>query len=376
MKKWWIAGAAVVLVTAVALTVVLTRGEGTAEAAPSTTKVARGDVNLTVSAAGTIQAQASRSLGFSSTGTVTEVNVKAGDNVTPGQELAKIDSTSAQDAVTNAQKAVDSAEDAVDNAQDELDAAKATPSTCPSTSAAQPRTSGSAQASASPKPQASTCSTGNQQQQRTSSNGGADALFSAQQKLNNAKLTLQQAQTKLDGTTIEAPIAGKILSVAAGVGASGGSAFIVLAGSDDVTVKAQFTEAEVAKLAVNQAAKITMSDQARSSFTGKVLTIDPAGTVSNRLVRYGAVIAFDTVPTTLLYGQTANVAVTTSSARNVLYVPSTAISGRSGDSGTVSVKIGSTIERRKITLGLRGDVNTEVKSGLNQGDAVLTSAAT
>ena len=380
-RAGWIAAAALIVLTAVVVTVVITRSGDTATAAPSTSKVTRGDVSLTVSAAGTVQAQASRTLGFSSTGTVTELDVKAGDAVTPGQVLAKIDATAAQAAVNSASQAVSSAQDAVDNANAELNATPSpcpstptthasTPSTHPSPSPSSPSTRVAPVASTNPR-----ASCGSQQQNR-SSNSGTDALLSAQQRLNNAELTLTPAQAKLDGAVITAPIAGKILSVGGSIGASGGSNFIVLAGASDVVVRAEFTEAEIAHLALKQPAKITLPDQTGTTYTGSVIQIDPAGTVSNRLVRYGALIAFDTVPANLLYGQSADVAVTTQSVTGVLHVPSTAISDRKDDAGTVFVQVDGHVEKRTVQLGLRGDVDTEVKSGLAEGDEVLTSAAT
>ncbi len=387
-RAGWIALAALIVVAAVAVTIVVTRGGDTATAAPSTSKVRRGDVSLTVSAAGTVQAQASRTLGFSETGTVTELDVKPGDDVTPGQVLAKIDDTSAQAAVDAAAEAVSSAQDAVDTANAELNA---TPSPCPSTpagsrtSAPATRTSSPATrpspstpavpaALAAPAPAATSKACGSQST-RTGS-GGTDALLSAQQRLNNAELTLLQAQTKRDGTVITAPIAGKVLSVAGSIGSSGGSNFLVLAGTSDVVVSAQFTEAEIANLAVKQVAKITLADQSGTPYPGSVIQIDPAGTISNRLVRYGALIAFDKVPSSLLYGQSADVAVTTKSVTGVLFVPSTAIGDRKGSTGTVWVQAGGHTEKRTVQLGLRGDVDTEVTSGLAEGDEVLTSAAT
>jgi len=383
-RAGWIAAAVLIVLAAVAVTVVITRGGDTATAAPSTSKVTRGDVSLTVSAAGTVQAQASRTLGFSSTGTVTELDVKAGDTVAPGQVLAKIDATAAQAAVNSASQAVSSAQDAVDNANAELNATPSPCPTAPTTHASAPTThpspspSRSATRAAPAVPAASTnprSSCGSQPPNR-SSNSGTDALLSAQQRLNNAELTLTQAQAKLDGTVITAPIAGKILSVAGSIGVSGGSNFIVLAGASDVVVRAEFTEAEIAHLALKQPAKITLPDQTGTSFTGSVIQIDPAGTISNRLVRYGALIAFDTVPTNLLYGQSANVAVTTQSVSDVLHIPSTAISDRKGASGTVFVQVNGHAEKRLVQLGLRGDVDTEVTSGLAEGDEVQTSAAT
>jgi multidrug efflux pump subunit AcrA (membrane-fusion protein) len=387
----WIVAAALIVLTAVVVTVVVTHGGEKATAAPSTSKVTRGDVSLTVSAAGTVQAQANRTLGFSMTGTVTELDVKPGDNVTPGQTLAKIDATAAQAAVDSASQAVTSAQDAVDNATAELNA---TPSPCPSTppsthsSAPSTRPSGSStrpspSPSAAPRtvtvvPAATTSprACGTQANRAGGSSGGTDALLSAQQRLNNAELTLRQAETKRDGTVITAPILGKILSVAGPIGSSAGSSFIVLAGTSDVVVRAQFTEAEIAHLALKQPAKITLPDQAGTAYTGTVIQIDPAGTVSNRLVRYGALISFDTIPSSLLYGQSADVAVTTQSVSDVLHVPSTAITDRKGGSGSVFVQVNGHLEKRAVQLGLRGDVDTEVKSGLAEGDEVLTSAAT
>ena len=84
-------------------------------------------------------------------------------------------------------------------------------------------------------------------------------------------------------------------------------------------VAAQFSEADVGRLAVGQIASITLPDGA-TSCAGKVSQIDPAGTVTNRLVRYGVVIAFDAVPADLLLGQSATVTVTTAGAEDVLYV--------------------------------------------------------
>jgi multidrug efflux pump subunit AcrA (membrane-fusion protein) len=418
-RVWWLAAGAVVVVVAVIVGFVAFGGNDKAKQGPvPTSKVARGTVATTVSAAGTVQSQASRTLGFTSSGALTEVDVKPGDVVLPGKVLAKIDPTSAQKAVDSAQDAVSSAADQVENAQNELNnAAKTSGSgttTCPVSLVRgnpNPSPSASPTPTHSPTPtpsatgtQGGNPGTGNTQgggktqggsgtqcgsssgssgsgsgggNSRTgSSGGGTDSLMTAQQRLNDAQLTLKQANAKLDGTVITAPIGGKILSVGGAVGSNAGSNFIVLAGSDDIVVKAQFTEAEIAHLAVKQPAKITLPDQTGTNYTGSVIQIDPAGTISSRLVRYAALISFDKVPTDVLYGQSANVAVTTSSVDNVLCVPSTAIANRKGDSGTVTVQIGGRTERRTVTLGLRGDVNTEVKNGLTEGETVLTTAVT
>jgi multidrug efflux pump subunit AcrA (membrane-fusion protein) len=383
MKVWWLAGGAAVLAAAAVTAVVLTGDDKPAPVKVSTVKVARGVVSTTVSASGTVQAQASRSLGFATNGTLTELNVKPGDVVQPGAVLAKVDSSSAQDAVDQASENVSNAEDSLGKAEDAHDAALATPTANPTTAA--PSTSASRGAGGGTTGGATTGggttgggTTGGGQTTGGTTNTAqnranqvqqtSDNLMSAQQRLNNAKLSLTQANAKLAGTVITAPVGGKILAVNGSVGSQAGSNVITLAGTGDVVVKAQFTEAEVAKLKVDQIANITLPDNATAKYDGKVMQIDPAGTVSNRLVRYAALVSFDKVPDTLLYGQSATVAVVTASVDNVLSVPSTAV-----HDGTVTVRVNGKDEQRTVEIGLRGDVSTEIKSGLAEGDEILTA---
>jgi multidrug efflux pump subunit AcrA (membrane-fusion protein) len=336
-------------------------------------------VSSTVSASGTVQALASRSLGFTTNGTLTELDVKAGDVVNAGAVLAKIDATAAQDAVDSASESVTSAQDALDKAETAHDAALALPTAAPTTAAASPTPSASRSGAAGGGNSTggnsgnSTGSTQNNSQNVAQNRANtiqstSDNLYNAQQRLNNARLNLTQANAKLAGTVITAPVGGKILSVSGTVGAQSGSNVITLAGTGDVVLKAQFTEAEVASLKVAQIAKITLPDSASTRYDGKVMQIDPAGTTSNRLVRYAALISFDQVPTTLLYGQSATVAVVTASVDGVLSVPSTAV-----HDGKVTVRVAGKNEERAVETGLRGDVNTEIKSGLAEGDEILTA---
>ena len=64
-----------------------------------TVEATSGTMSRTVSATGTIDAAATDDLSFTSAGTVTAVNVAAGDTVTTGQVLATIDSSEGQQVV-------------------------------------------------------------------------------------------------------------------------------------------------------------------------------------------------------------------------------------------------------------------------------------
>jgi HlyD family secretion protein len=434
-RRAWFISIGVVVLAAAALTTVLLTGQDKATpktAASTVSVVKRGTVAVTASAAGTIQAAATRGLSFSMTGTVTELDVKAGDTVTAGQVLAKIDNTDAQTAVDTAQTQVNSAQDALTKAESTASATPTTasggscqlagytssspsPSSTPTTSPTVSPTT-SPRASTSPKASStgrtgtggstgggstsrSTCGTstgggstgggstgggstgggstggGSTGGSRTGGGSTTDSVFSAQQQLNNAELALQQAQQKLAGTVITAPIAGKVLSVAGVVGSTespGSSGFIVLGGVSDTEVTASFTESDVAHLAVGQPTSITLPDRTGQPYTGKVSQVSPVGTTSGQLVRYAVLIAFDQVPADLLFGQSANVAVTTQSVSDVLYVSSSAVTGIQNGTGTVTVRSGGHDQQVAVHIGLRGDQYTEIQSGLTQGQSVVT----
>jgi HlyD family secretion protein len=358
------------------------------KAASATAKTAlatvrRGQVTVSEAAAGTVQATGTRGLSFAVSGTVTSIAVKAGDKVTSGQVLARIDDSDAQDAVSKAESDVATAEQSVTDAESTASAstgcvaAAAYQSPSPSYSpspAASASPSVTRPTAAAPSQAASTSNCGNTGNNSRAGNG-TDSLYSAQQQLNNAKLALTQAQADLDGTVITAPIDGRVLSVNGTVGTTespGSTAFVTVGATADTVVQAQFSEADVAGLAVGQRATISLASRT-DAFNGKVSQIDPAGTASSQLVRYTVLIAFEDPPDNLLYGQSANVVVTTGSAANVLYVSSSAVTTGTGDTATVTVRAGGRDQSRTVQIGLHSDQYTEIRSGLTEGEVVVVT---
>jgi HlyD family secretion protein len=359
------------LVTSVAATAVVVAGgvgawlalrdQPHASTAVHTAAVSRGDLTVTASAAGSIVAVNQRALSFGTSGTVSKLNVKAGDEVTAGDILARLNDSDAQNAVAAAQQALDAAKSNLALAQQQADEA--------------------AQAAAAPSPSAtgrpggaggSGGTAGGGSTHNTSS--GTDNLLRAQQSVNNAELTLEQDEAKLGGTTIVAPVAGRILSVSGAVGSSvsaGGSGFMLMAGAGDVAVQAEFSEADVAAIKIGEKARVTLANHPGKSYPATVTQIDPAGTASGQLVRFGVELTFTSVPAGLLLGQSANVAVTTASATDVLYVPAAAVTTGADGKPQVMVRVGSTEQARPVTVGLEADQGVQIMSGLDAGQTVV-----
>ncbi|MBW6435313.1 efflux RND transporter periplasmic adaptor subunit [Actinoplanes hulinensis] len=378
-------GVVVVVLALVAFGVVraLTAGAAREESkAAETVEVDRGEVTTEVATTGTLRPAQTRSLSFAVSGTVETVKVRAGTTVTAGQVLATVDDTDAAEAVDDAQDALDDARAALTKASStststgcDVAAAYTTASASPSASVS---ASPSATATTSPTPTRTKTTkpspTGTKSAAACSSRGGSsggDSILSAQQRVNAAEVNLEEAEEALDGATITAPIAGKIISVGGKVGSSAksGSTFVTLADVYDMQISADFPEADADRLAVAQKAVITLADRAGETFDATVVQVDPVGTSDGTLTRFGVVLSFDDAPDELLVGQSANVRVTTGSKDDVLRVPSTAVHDVSGEDGTV-LRDGTATQ---VKLGLRGDRYTEIVSGLTAGEPVARS---
>jgi HlyD family secretion protein len=94
-KKVWFIGAVVILLVGVGLTWYFTqnnKAKTTVKTGPAyyTAAVKTGSIKISAAGSGTLQASQVINLSFSASGTVGELNVKAGDLVTQGQVLAKL----------------------------------------------------------------------------------------------------------------------------------------------------------------------------------------------------------------------------------------------------------------------------------------------
>ncbi len=416
-RRWWVAGSVAVVVLLGTSAYAVTRADESPARQTATATVDRGEIAMAVATTGTLQPAQNRSLSFSVSGTVTEVTVRAGDDVQSGQVLAAIDDSDAQGRVESAEEALAKAEDALataDSAQGGStclsagttsaggvrlvardatptpDASTATPTPDVSTASPSPEAS-----TASPTPSASTstptatpsASAGATPRQSsspapaegdcTSRNGqsGSDPVLRAQQQVNNAQVSLAEAEAALAGTRITAPIAGKILTVTSTVGAqvSGGSTVITLGDVAGMEVSASFPEADAGRLVTGLPATITLADRPGEEFAATVTQVDPVGTASDQMVTFGVLISFAEVPADVLVGQSASVRVIVTSVPDGLRLPATAVHPVDESTGTVLLRTAGGDQTRQVTIGLRGDQHTEIVSGLAEGDVVIAT---
>jgi HlyD family secretion protein len=99
--------AAISLLLIIAITLVAVSCINGEDAGPPTVRVDRGPVALAVSASGSIAPAGRQSLGFADGGTVSDVLVRVGDRVSPGQMLARVDDTVARQTLAQRQATLD-----------------------------------------------------------------------------------------------------------------------------------------------------------------------------------------------------------------------------------------------------------------------------
>ncbi|MBB6378098.1 HlyD family secretion protein [Pseudonocardia eucalypti] len=155
----------------------------------------------------------------------------------------------------------------------------------------------------------------------------------------------------------------------------GGGAFIVLNDLNTFQVVVPFEESDAAKVSPGQ--KVDVSFDAVPDLTreGTVLSIAPGGIAISGVTNYYATVLLNESDPRLKAGQTAEAGVRTSSKDNVLVVPNGAVI-RQGGRTLVNVP-GPDGQPQQVPFqpGVVGDDNTEVLSGLREGQPILLPQA-
>jgi multidrug efflux pump subunit AcrA (membrane-fusion protein) len=210
-------------------------------------------------------------------------------------------------------------------------------------------------------------------------NPNGDNPISLQISKNNLvsqEQNLTDLENALSYYTIVAPFDGTIASVSVKRGdtASGAVATIV---SDQKYAQATFNETDVVNIRVGQKATITFDALPDLTLTGKVSEVDPVGTVSQGVVSYNVQIALDDVSNTNAKpGMSDTVSIIVNTKQDVLLVPNSAVTTKQGVSYVNVLGTDGTPTQQEVTIGLSNDSLTEIVSGLNEGDAVVTQTVT
>ena len=98
--------------------------------------------------------------------------------------------------------------------------------------------------------------------------------------------------------------------------------------------------------------------------------IDPAETVISGVIYYKVTSIFDVKDQRIKSGMTVNLDIKTDKREDVLYLPYFVIMEQDGEK-YVEVLEDNILKKKIIKLGLEGENNIEIISGLEQGEKVI-----
>lgn len=386
--------------------------------------VTLGTMNQTVSAEGTVAAADTDDLSFESSGTVTAVNVKAGDTVTAGQVLATIDSTELAAAVTSAESDV---ADAKAKLADDQDA--------------------SASDEQIAADLAKVATAGDTLTNAQTALSGAQLVASFDGTVASVNLTVGEelANGGTGGTTLtgtatgsgQSPTAASSSGSGSGASAFGGSSSSNSSSSSTSTAQIQVVStgryevsvtigtSDISKIQTGQTVDLTVSTSSASrrtfggfggfpgggalpgasassgasasgssgssgsqsttgqssttnrsgaTATGTVTDVSKVATTTSGVAGYTVKVGFDGDATKFFVGTTVTADVVIEKRDNVLQVSSRAITTDDTGSYVEVSKDGTATgatEQRTVTTGLTANGMTEITSGLKEGEKVV-----
>lgn len=201
-------------------------------------------------------------------------------------------------------------------------------------------------------------------------------------------LAVEQKQRALDAARealadciITAPFDGVVAAIDIKTGdeiSSGASVATIITGNQVASIT--LNEVDIAKVEAGQKAALSFSAVDGLTITGKVAQVGVMGSVSQGVVSYEVVIALDEVNPQVKSGMSVSAAVITQIKQNVLLVPSTAVKTANDGSAYVLMEpsgegADAVPREQAVSIGLSDDQNTEIISGINEGDRVAVSSS-
>lgn len=344
-----------------------------------TSAVARGAIQETVLAEGTLKPSRLVAVGAQVTGRITSVQVVAGQEVKAGDLIAEIDSVTQKNQLRTA-------EAALANVQAQKAAQQAA----------------LAQARRVEERQKRMLTTRTVAQADYDASQEAVEVAEAQinaldAQIEQARVAIETAQANLDYTRITAPIDGTVLAVVSQEGQTvsavqSAPTIVVLGKLDEMTVRAEISEADITRVTPGQDVWFTILGDTERRFQAKLRSIEPApesivndtsitgtvgtGSTTSSAIYYNGIFDIPNSDGHLRTYMTAQVHIVIGSADDALLVPVTALGDRQRDgSYTVRVRQGGNIVTRNVRIGLNDKSVAEVLDGLSEGDQVVTGDA-
>jgi len=137
------------------------------------------------------------------------------------------------------------------------------------------------------------------------------------------------------------------------------------------TITINLTEIDAPTVHVGDHATVTFDAFPDKTYTGRVMSINTSGSVSSGVTSYPTTIVLDIAPPNVYPNMSATASIITNTTDDVILVPSSAVQ-TSNEVSTVRILKNGIPQTVTVETGLSNDTQTEITSGISEGDAVIT----
>jgi RND family efflux transporter MFP subunit len=352
LKKSYII-AAIVLIIAGGSYYWYSKSKSTANQVQYVTAVAeRGMLTSSISASGNAIVDQSSNIDPTITGTVAGLAVNVGDKVAKGQFLFNIVNNDLSVAVSKSTTSLAQAESSLESAKASKKQARVDLDAAISKN----------KAALEQKFEATEASVASAEQ----------SLISAQADLANQRSNAAERRviSPIDGTVNAVNIKnGDDLSKIS----SGSTRQVPIIIGDLGTIKAQVqvNEIDISNVSIGQKVMLKFEAVEGLQASGKVEKMDSLGTITSGVVTYNVTIGFDSLDSRIKPEMSVSTSIITDVKQNVLIVPASAVKN-DGSGDYIEVLSGNIPEKKSVQVGLSNSTDTEIVSGINAGDKIVT----
>ncbi|MDD5396557.1 MAG: efflux RND transporter periplasmic adaptor subunit [Candidatus Moranbacteria bacterium] len=182
--------------------------------------------------------------------------------------------------------------------------------------------------------------------------------------------------------TVVAPIAGTVSAINVKNGddlsrlSSGNNASnapMIIGDLKTLKAQVQVNEVDVPNVSIGQKVMMTFSAIDGLTMSGKIEKMDALGTITQGVVTYNVTVGFDSLDARIKPQMSVSAKIITQIKQDVITVPNSALKTQGNRTYVEVLNNGAkTPEQKIVEMGIANNTETEIVSGINAGDNVVT----
>jgi HlyD family secretion protein len=343
-------------------------------------KVGREDLQAKVTANGKVQAQKKVEISATIPGQVTHLAVKEGDRVRKGQFLLQLDPVSARAAALGSSSSMQALQRELDSARANRDQARADFA----------RAEGNHKAGIIPAAE--------MERARTTLATSEASVRATEQRVAQARASVESAQDLLSKTTIRAPIDGTVTArrieegevAVIGVQNQPGTVLLTISDMSVVEAEMEVDEASIPSVTEGLEARVRVDAYPNQTFSGLVTEVGHSPIVKvgalNEAIKFKVKVQIKNPPESIKPGLSVQADILTGFRSQALVVPIQALivrdverkpgeksaPGAAREEEGVYLMEADKVRFQKVKTGLLGETSLELLEGLKGGETIIT----